>query len=47
MQWSTNSRAADGDRFGLALGELERRVLKFDDRLAERLALFGVVDGQA
>ncbi len=37
--------AADG-RLGLALGQLELRVLEFDDRLAERLALLDVVDGE-
>src|SRR2546421_3795540 len=33
-------------RLALAFGELELRVLEFDDRLAERLALLDVVDGQ-
>src|SRR5437868_3122115 len=37
--------AADG-RLALALGELELGVLEIDDRLAERLALLDVVDGQ-
>ena len=37
--------AADGG-FRLQFGELELRVLKIDDRLAESLSLLDVVDGQ-
>src|SRR5215470_12315201 len=33
-------------RIGLALGKLELRVLKLNNRLAEGLALFDIVDGE-